>query len=80
MTALKEENAAAYKYLEEGGFSGSLTGRPHSRTPFDQVINATINKSCEDNGGLSGNTENPSARQRWTRNHHHIVALREHQH
>ena len=37
MRVLKEENEAAYMYLEEGGFSGSLTGRPHSRTPFDQV-------------------------------------------
>ena len=45
MRALKEENAAAYKYLEEGGFTGSLTGRPHSRIPFDQVIEMTINKS-----------------------------------
>ena len=35
MRALKEKNAAAYKYTEEGGFSGSLTGRPHSRIPFN---------------------------------------------
>ena len=79
MRALKEENAAAYKYLEEGGFSGSLTGRQHSRIPFDHVIKITINKSCKDVGGLSGNTENPGVTQRWARIHHHIVALREHQ-
>ena len=59
MRAVKEENAAAYKYLEEGGFSGFLTGRQHSRIPFDQVIKITISKSCKDVGGLSGNTENP---------------------
>ena len=41
MRALKEENIAAYKYLEEGGFSGSQTGKPHSRIPFDQVIKMT---------------------------------------
>ena len=38
MEALEEENIAAYKYLEKGGFSGSLTGKPHSRIHFDQVI------------------------------------------
>ena len=38
MQALEEENIAAYKYLEKGGFSGSLTGKPHSRIHFDQVI------------------------------------------
>ena len=79
MRALKEENAAACKYLEEGGFSGSLTGRPHSKISFDQVIKMTINKSCKDVGGLSGDTGNPGATQRWARTHHHIVALREHQ-
>ena len=36
--ALKKENATVYKHLEEGGFSGSLTGRPNSRILFDQVI------------------------------------------
>ena len=73
MRPLKEENAAAYKYLEEGGFSGSLTGRPRSRIPFDQVIEMNINKSCKDVGGLSGNTENPGAIKRWARIHHHIL-------
>ena len=53
MWALEEENIAAYKYLEQGGFSGSLTGKPHSRIPFDQVIKMTINRSCKDIGGLS---------------------------
>ena len=39
----------------------------------------TINKSCKDVGVILGNTENPSATQRWARIHHHIVALLEHQ-
>ena len=78
MRALKEENIAAYKYLEEGGFSSSLTGKPCSRIPFDQVIEMTINRSCKDVGGLSGKTENPGATQWWTI-HHHIVALHEYQ-
>ena len=45
MTSLKEENIAAHEYLENGGFSGSLSGKPHSRIPFDQVIEMTINRS-----------------------------------
>ena len=39
--APKEENAATYKYLEEGSFSGSLTGRPHLRIVFNQEIKRT---------------------------------------
>ena len=38
----------------------------------------TINSSCKDVGGLSGNTQSPGATERWTKIHHHIVALREH--
>ena len=57
MQTLEEENITAFKYLEQGGFSGSLTGKPHSRIPFDQVIELTINRSCKDVGGLSGNTK-----------------------
>ena len=35
MQALEEENLTAYKYLEQDGFNDSLTGKPHSRIPFD---------------------------------------------
>ena len=55
--ALKEENAAGFTYLEEGGFSGSVTGISHSRIPFDQLMEITISKSCKDVGGLPQNTE-----------------------
>ena len=75
--ALEEENIAAYKYLEQGGFSSSLTGKPHSRVPYDQVIEMTISRSCKDVGGPSGNTQNLGATERWTKIYHHIVALRE---
>ena len=65
MQALEEENIASYKYLEEeGGFSCSLTGKPHSRIPFDQVIEMTINRLCKDVGRLSGNTQNPGSTER----------------
>ena len=77
MRTLEEENIAAYKYLEQGGISGPLTGKPQSRIPFDQVIEMTINRSCKDVGGLSRNTRNPAATERWTKIHHDIVVLRE---
>ena len=73
-----EENIAAYKYLEQSGFSCSLTGKPHSTIRFDQMIEITINRSCKRVGGLSRNTQNPGATERWTKVHHHIFALREH--
>ena len=78
MRALQEENIAAYKYLEQGGFSGSLTCKPYSRIPLDKVIEMTINRSCKDVRGLSRNKQNPGATEKWTRMHYHIVALREH--
>ena len=38
----------------------------------------TNNRSCKDVGELSGNKQNPGATKRWTKIHHHTVALREH--
>ena len=78
MQALAEENIVAYKYLEQSGFSGSMTGKPRSRIHFDQVIEMTINRSCKDVGALSKNTQNPGAMEKWTKIHHHIVTFREH--
>ena len=57
MASLKNESSSAWKYLEEGGFTGSLTGIPHSRLPFDQIIETTLNKECKGIGGIGGNTE-----------------------
>ena len=37
----------------------------------------TINRSCKDIDGISGNTKNPGATERWIKAHH-IVALHEH--
>ena len=72
-----EENIAAYKYLEQSGFSCSLTGKPHSTIRFDQMIEITINRSCKRVGGLSRNTQNPGATERWRKVHHQVFALRE---
>ena len=36
-----------------------------------------INRSCKDIDGISGNTKNPGATERWIKAHH-IVALHEH--
>ena len=44
MRALDEKNIAAYKYLEKGGFSSSLTGKGEPRIPFYQVIVTTIKR------------------------------------
>ena len=35
LRSIMEENIAAYKYLEQSGFSCSLTGKPHSTIRFD---------------------------------------------
>ena len=74
----EEEYREAYEYLQNGGFSGSQSGRPHSRIPFDQVIEMIINRSCKQTGGLSCKTQNLGAMERWTRTNHLMVALREH--
>ena len=79
MCSLQKENPDAYNILKDGGFSGSLTGRPHSRLLFDQIIEMTINRSCKDIGGLSQVTHKDGAVERWTRTNHLMVAMREKQ-
>ena len=73
-----EEYKEAYEYLQNGGCNGSLSGRPHSRTPFNQVIEMIINTSSKQTGGLSCKTQNLGAVERLTRTNHLMVALREH--
>ena len=41
MRDLKTRNIEAYKYLENGGFTGSLSGASHSNIPCDQMIETT---------------------------------------
>ena len=45
---------------------------------MDQIIEKTINGSCNNIGGLSGKTENVGASERWTKIHHHMVAMWKH--
>ena len=57
MMNLKHDVPDAHKYLEEGGFSGSLTGIPHSRISMDQVIEVTGNRFSKETGRLTGITQ-----------------------
>ena len=77
MLSLKQDCPAAWKYLEDGGFTGSISGIPHSRLPFDHIIETTLNKECKGIGGIGGNTENLGATERWVRINHFMAALRE---
>ena len=64
MFSLKEDLVSAWDYLKEGGFTGSITGNPHSRLPFDHIIETTLNKECKGIDGIDGNTENLGATER----------------
>ena len=77
MLSLKEDLVSAWDYLNEGGFTGSITGIPHSRLPFDHIIETTLNKECKGIGGIGGNTENLGATERWVRVNHFMAAMRE---
>ena len=43
MIDLKMRNPTAYKYMENGGFCGSLSGNNFSNIPMDQVIENVAN-------------------------------------
>ena len=79
MLKLKDENIDAFTYLLNGGFTGSLTGNPHSSIPCDQMIETTVNRASKQTGGLSGKTENRGATEKWMRINHFMSALRENQ-
>ena len=75
MIALLFTTAQAHEYLKNGGFSGSLTGIPDKKTPYDQIIETTVNRQCKDVGGIGGDTEKLGATERWVRSSHLIAAL-----
>ena len=78
MLNLHESHPVLSRYLQEEGFTSSISGLPHSKIPCDQIIEMTINRSSKDTGGLSGKTENVGASERWMRINHIMAALREH--
>ena len=80
MCKLETENEEAFMYMLKGGFTGSLTGKAHTKIPMDQIIETTINRWSKEVGGLSGITENDGASERWIRINHFMSALKEHQH
>ena len=45
---------------------------------MDQIIEMTVNRFLKETGGLSGNTENVGASQRWMGVNHYLAALRQH--
>ena len=79
MKNLASSHSSAQIFLKEEAFTVSLTGKPHSKIPMEQVIEMTINRSSKETGGFTGKTENPGACSRWTKINHFSVALREHQ-
>ena len=64
MIDLRQRNIEAYKYLENGGFTGSLSGAIHTNIPCDQMIETTINRFSKSTGGILGKTEDKSACER----------------
>ena len=77
MIVLSFTNAQAHEYLKNGDFPGSLTGTPHTKISYDQIIETTINCQCIDVDGIGGDMENLGATERWARNSHLKAALRE---
>ena len=63
-------------YRENGGFSGSLSGRPRSNILMDQIIETTINRFSKSTGGIGGKTEHPGACEKWTRLNYYLCALK----
>ena len=79
MKDLASAHPSAQIFLKEEGFTVSVTGKSYSKTPVDQFIEMTINRSSKETGGLTGKTENPVACARWTKINHFLVSIREHQ-
>ena len=52
MIDLKRRNTEAYKYLEDRGFTGSLSGSVRFDIPIDQIIEMTINRFSKSAVGL----------------------------
>ena len=78
MCNLNEKNPCVYEYLQEGGFTASLSGNVHSQISMNQIIETTINRFSKENGSFSDITETNGASERWVRINPFNAALREH--
>ena len=58
--SMKSLNEADTKWMADGNFSFSLTGRPYSSIPPDQTIEMCMNKDSKTQGGWIGITKNLS--------------------
>ena len=76
---LEKDNEEACIFMLKGGFTGSLTDKPHSRIPIDQIIETTVNRWSKEVGGICGKTDNDGATERWIRVIHLLSVLKEHQ-
>ena len=61
--------------MTNGGLNGFLTGTPHTKIPYDQIIETTINRQCKDVDSIERNRENLGTTERWARNSHLIAVL-----
>ena len=66
-------------FMLKEGFMGSLTGKPRSKIPMDQIIEMTANLWSKEVGGICGKTDNDDATERWIRINHLLSVLKEHQ-
>ena len=78
MYKLEKDNKEAYIFMLKGGFTRSMTGKPHSRIPIDQVIETTVNRCLKEVGGICGKTDNNDTAERWIRVNHLLPVLEEH--
>ena len=79
MRKLEKDNEEAYIFMLKRGFTGPLTGKPHSRIPMDQIIKTTVNSWSKEVCGICGRTDNDGTTERLIRVNHLLSVLKKHQ-
>ena len=79
MRKLEKDNEEAYIFMLKRGFTGPLTGKPHSRIPMDQIIETTVNSWSKEVRGICGLTDNDGTTERLIRVNHLLSVLKKHQ-
>ena len=64
MRKLEKYNEGAYIFMLKRSFTGSLSCKPHSTIPMDQIIETTANRWSEEVGGICGKTNNDGSTER----------------